>query len=600
MSTIEKDGKENSTNRRMSGIDGKPSVAASIKTPSKSTRYSLGSGSKYYLKYVNSSAKKKQKKKSSMMQEDNPNFYLDYMNSATKKSKGAFDEDDTGNLSLLSIPEVTGNNNATTNNSSLDTSVLSLGSSSSEDSDLLNKTTSSDTTELTASNFVLAATSRAKARELSLDHSVWTKNETKKSPTKQFKPITEQPPTSRKPLGDKEDSSQHITTTQATLSQGSTATAAATPNGRRLSMRGASPSLRSRISASPKSLRKFTENLKKSRIQRQVQREEEAKKNAAANSALLNSSIASAMHSSLQLDGSELSVTKKKRSRSSMAPRMYGETSIMSNDGGDTTEDILGAMDEIFGSVNNEETIDKLLEQPKRSSVTATASAVDEAVFQEPTEENPRRDSLPVAVAFQRSRSSGVMERPLQLYEAKEALSSTKSPETSSNVEIESSNVSVTQSTPNKLAPTRQSIGNLRLLDSPAQNPRSTEKRLSHSRNNDTESRGDLGDILGGVLDDMNEQLSQERDTKIYHSPLKNVVKSQGSFGSREKPELSDENEREAKGETASIEVVGDLLGQLTQESLTGTNEDESPIELVLEGAMKLPGASVSHEYKSP
>ena len=71
----------------MSGIsrDGKPSVAASIKTPSKSTRYSLGSASKYYFKYVNSSAKKKPKNNTSMRQEDDPTFYLDYMNSAKKK-----------------------------------------------------------------------------------------------------------------------------------------------------------------------------------------------------------------------------------------------------------------------------------------------------------------------------------------------------------------------------------------------------------------------------------------------------------------------------------------------------------------------------------
>ncbi|CAJ1902890.1 unnamed protein product [Cylindrotheca closterium] len=607
MSTIEKDGKENTSNRRMSGMDEKPSVAASIKTPSKSTRYSLGSASKYYFKYMNSSAKKKQKKNTSLVQEDNPNFYLDYMNSGTKKPKGAYNEDDTGNLSLLSIPELAGKSSTSNNNSSLDTSVLSLASSSSEGSDLLNKTTSSDTTELTASNFVLAATSRAKVRELSLDHSVWTKNEAVKPTTEQPKPVIAQPPSSRKPLGERQFS-ETSTNIKATLSQDSTGTApAATPSGRRLSMRGVSPSLRSRISASPKSLRKFTEDLKNSRLQRQMQREMSARKNSAGNSGLLNNSVASALDSSLLLDGSGLSVIKKKRSRASMMPRIGStrddkkETSMMSNDSGDTTDDILGAMDEIFGLANSDDYTEALSEKPKRSSVTATASAVNEALSQESTEEDPTNDSIPVAVAFQRSRrSSGIMEQPEQLDETEGALASTKSSEASSNAEMEFSNVNETKSTPTKLAPTPHSIANPRLLDSPARNTRSAKKQLSHSRNDDAASLGDLGDMLGGVSDNMSAKSSTtEKDSDINGSPLHKNTNSQRSFGSGEKSELSVETGREADGDTASVGVYGDLLGELTQESISCQHE-ESTVETGEEGVIPSPGPSVSHKNNSP
>ena len=48
-----------------------------------------------------------------------------------------------------------------------DTSMLSAGTSSSDGSDLLNKSVLSDTTELTASNFVLQASSRQRLLELS-------------------------------------------------------------------------------------------------------------------------------------------------------------------------------------------------------------------------------------------------------------------------------------------------------------------------------------------------------------------------------------------------------------------------------------------------
>lgn len=601
MSTIEKDGKENDT-RRMSGVsrDGKPSVAASVKTPSKSTRYSLGSASKYYFKYVNSSAKKKPKGDSSFSQESDPNFYLNYMNSGKKKAKGVFNEEDTGNLSLLSIPEMAGNNN----NSSLDTSVLSLGASStsSEEGDLLNKSTLSDTTELTASNFVLAATSRQKMREIQLDTSVWTSKKTEKPVNEQSKPAPEQPPSIRNPLGSRQ-SIENTSTIRATLSQDSTGTAAAaTPSNRRLSLRGASPSLRSRISASPKSLRKFTEDLKNSRIQRQMQREEDAKKNAAANSALLNSSVTSTMNSSLLLDGSELSVSKKRRSRASMAPRVdhidKKDASMMSNGSDDSTDDILGAMDEIFGMVDDDDNTETVSHQPKRSSVTATSGAVDEATSKE-QEDTARRDSIQVAVGFQRSRrSSGVLERPLLLDEKDVALSQTKSPKTSSE---KSSNDNATKATPSKLASTPQRMANPRLLDSPARNTRSAKKRLSHasSHNDDTASLGDLGDILGGgISDSMSVKSSTDEESVIHSSPMEDDVLSRRVVGSEEKLHQSKDSESDANDETAPLDVVGDLLSQLTQES-AGCTEAEKMTEDGDGRDMKSPGASLSHQDTS-
>ena len=106
-------------------------AASAPKTPSKE-RCSLGAPSAYYFKDILSTAKKKSRTDTSMI----------------------MGEGHTGEFSVASVKMALDN----------DTSLLSIGDSSSGSSDLLNKSTLSDTTELTASNFVLAATSRQKLK----------------------------------------------------------------------------------------------------------------------------------------------------------------------------------------------------------------------------------------------------------------------------------------------------------------------------------------------------------------------------------------------------------------------------------------------------
>jgi len=102
-------------------------------TPHRSKRINLGTPANYYFKYMNSSKKS-----------ENNEFMV---------SK---DEGDTGTISIHGLN--LGGGQAT------ESSFLSLAGSSisgSEgNSELLNRSTLSDTTELTASNFVLVTTSK--------------------------------------------------------------------------------------------------------------------------------------------------------------------------------------------------------------------------------------------------------------------------------------------------------------------------------------------------------------------------------------------------------------------------------------------------------
>jgi hypothetical protein len=177
------------------------------------------------------------------------NFYFGYINSAVKRKKEKLHDD--------GMEEVAGLG---------DTSMLSIGgnSSSSEEMDLLNKSTLSDTTELTASNFILTATSKQIFGQIpSFRKAEKSENQQKVSATSQAKKDAEEEEAKvpRKPL----------TNLDANDTQ-------ASPDRRRRSVIGASPSMRSRVSASPSSLRKFTENLKASRLKRQATREDESKK----------------------------------------------------------------------------------------------------------------------------------------------------------------------------------------------------------------------------------------------------------------------------------------------------------------------------------
>lgn len=212
------------------------------------------------------------------------NYYFKYMNSGKKNTGISFSKDNDGDTGEISIPGF--NLNATP--SKTETSFFSMAGSStgSEASDdMLNKSTLSDTTELTASNFVLVTTSKQNMIRNNRDSFARVDNKenalNQKVAAVQNKPSALGDSAAVKNQGGKTDSKDQDVGIAATKN-GSRAESDEIEevhvSRQKSSIRSASPSLRSRISSSPASLRKFSENLKNSRIQRQMQREEDTKR----------------------------------------------------------------------------------------------------------------------------------------------------------------------------------------------------------------------------------------------------------------------------------------------------------------------------------
>ena len=163
-----------------------------------------------------------------------------------------------------------------------DTSILSAGTSSSEGSDMLNKSVLSDTTELTASSFVLQATSRQRLLELSRSTPSAVAVESQNVASEEDL-ITFTPAQSSKTLGftDKKEMVKPLYDASNRLSMGgdrgtsadtNEATPATTEKNHNMNPQvnhGAqerpSPSMRSRLSTSPNSIRKLTSSLRKAR-----------------------------------------------------------------------------------------------------------------------------------------------------------------------------------------------------------------------------------------------------------------------------------------------------------------------------------------------
>ena len=116
---------------------------AALTTPAKE-RFVLGPASDYYFKYVNSSAKKGKPNDKSFI--------------SSTKSPRVGDESTVNSSAMVELDSILG-----IGADESDTGMISVGAnSSSSSSHLMDKSTLSDTTELTAANFVLAATSRQK------------------------------------------------------------------------------------------------------------------------------------------------------------------------------------------------------------------------------------------------------------------------------------------------------------------------------------------------------------------------------------------------------------------------------------------------------
>ena len=150
----------------------------------------------------------------------------------------------------------------------MDVSMLSAETSSSEGSDMLNKSVLSDTTELTASNFVLQASSRQLLLELSRGGEAENA-----APGNQENGVTENVDKAEKPspLGDHRKSIKPLGNTNG-QDEGSKGVGTAPALNERSTPARPSPSLRSRLSASPSSLQKLTSSLRKAKQQSEEER----------------------------------------------------------------------------------------------------------------------------------------------------------------------------------------------------------------------------------------------------------------------------------------------------------------------------------------
>jgi hypothetical protein len=227
-------------------------------TPSR-RRVKLGTPANYYFKYMNSSSKK------------NHNGELN----TSIMSNAGNDDGDTGTISIPGINLGGGENNT-------ETSFLSMAaesSSGSEASDLLNKSTLSDTTELTASNFVLVTTSKQQLARSTYE-TLKTERERKAERAleileREAAEIAKQNMSDSKEYEDMRDLTEerfgnagHATmgsipdnpTALGSVSDSSGVGRADISESKGMvGIRDSSPSLRSRISSSPASLRKFHE-----------------------------------------------------------------------------------------------------------------------------------------------------------------------------------------------------------------------------------------------------------------------------------------------------------------------------------------------------
>lgn len=388
-------------------------------TPSRH-RVNLGPAASYYFKYMNSGRKSVGNTKNTLSNEDS----IMEMDDST---------DTGGDTGTISIPGFQfGTSGPHSQLSLANNSRLSIAesSSASEASDLLNKSTLSDTTELTASNFVLVTTSKQQYMQSLSRHERHVQVGTNQ--TQGVEPISASAVTngnsapdnsSRQATLAREESTENRASASNDGSDGGNLVVHSTPEpvqwntGTTSAVRdnddspleeksfsaiiiGASPSLRSRISSSPASLRKFHENLRDSRIKRQARREEDAKRRLSVNSG--EHSIHS-MHAQLEFLTTDTVFSRnrlpptfsqppqasqeqflkstpfEKRDENGTNSQHRASTANSSRHGPDTSE--YANLDDILDVLGSTETatVDGR-QRVHRSSVTANCSSIDRAL----------------------------------------------------------------------------------------------------------------------------------------------------------------------------------------------------------------------------
>ncbi|KAG7355840.1 hypothetical protein IV203_000526 [Nitzschia inconspicua] len=363
-------------------------------TPSK-RRVNLGTPANYYFKYMNSQSSKTN--------------HTGEMNAAVMMSNHE-DDEDTGTISIPGL-------NLGGNGANTETSFLSMAAEScsgSEASDLLNKSTLSDTTELTASNFVLVTTSKQQLARSAHQQQHKTERELKAERALEILEREAVETNKEKDIkrGDLEDSKQwtnesiHDKENNGTVKRVSQTAKRDNagigedaneqiPRRETISIRDSSPSLRSRISSSPASLKKFHQDLRNSRLKRQMQREEDAKRRLSTDSA---TSI-SLMHAQLEALTTDTNISRKRLppsfvqasqlSRSMESSPVGSETASEAASNNESTSFIdMDDLNDLLGISHN------TANQNRKSSITAHYDSVVEALESGTLNTNPTTDHV--------------------------------------------------------------------------------------------------------------------------------------------------------------------------------------------------------------
>lgn len=538
-------------------------------TPHRSKRINLGTPANYYFKYVNSSKK-------------GDNYGVN-----VSKHEG-----DTG---TFSIPGFNLGGGQTT-----ESSFLSLAGSSvsgSDGSDLLNKSTLSDTTELTASNFVLVTTSKQNMIRQRISHGNANKENSKNTKNNDLK--TEGnvarvddnieltcPKKSFHDDGDTTISAEAENKTERSVAKKEIAKIEENTS-QLISIKDASPSLRSRISSSPASLRKFHENLKNSRIQRQLRREEDTKRR-------FSSENKNSLHSmDVQLEAltnepslkrkrlppSFLNLTQQAQSqRSSMASSSRHFSPSQSDT--DSTSVNMDELNDLLGIKNTtmEET---------ESSATARYSSIQRLLCEDNPQENlsekeqtesltfqghPLSDDTlsPIKTSKTSSNDSGCSDASNVAAQSHKPTSfSTASPPSSPpSVNVRSTaEVSHNRMTPTKLSSAAKRVVNPQSIFSPAKNTRSAKKRRKLQEGNQESNLSYLQDVANGSMQlsghhisSSTSELSNISDDSNLHVSIEN--------GSAHKPcrRSSEGNDPGSSfcvksNDTASLGDIADIFG---------------------------------------
>lgn len=458
---------------------GKSTPATNAKTPSKS-RVSLGAPANFYFKYMNSSKK------------------------ATVSAETSFagSETDTGTISIPGF--------ANDMNTAKDVSLIDLDTSnSSSEADMNNKSTLSDTTDLTASSFVLQATSRQVMRQLASikkQSSATTSRCAPEdsvanvlSPTVDITSVSPVSHTGGKKAGDVNENLKH--TLKITPVGLDTATKQQL-NGPTLGLlKGNSPSLRQRLSVggtTSQDLSKLTsqlKTLKTQQINRQTKERELAGRRLSTNSNASVQSMYAELQSLTATDNhgnnkdtmvacdrqrlpppfSQPPHSQKVAIRGSMdTSPQQSSTSTVS-----TTDEIIASMEEIFGSsqvkfIDTEHSPSE--RQQGKLHLNDSISKLESMTGKHKVSESISSQRVPSMIRFSMSD------------EQVDTVPSTAEPQFSpSKSEVASSNGrTMARLTPTRLEPSPRRIPNPRALDSPARRTRSSTQKEGRTVIEDT------------------------------------------------------------------------------------------------------------------